>query len=138
MSAATVMKKPKSFRDLGMSDTKTMKSLSTELVAVSKGTMLAPKEVIQSIERLAPEAVSTLEELMTTSKADSVRLKAALEVLALAGINKETKVSIKTETHDMGTKEIDSRLAELLGTAAGTVIEHEEIDITPSTEEDED
>lgn len=115
-------------------DIKQIKTLSAELVAKSKGTLIAPKEVIQSIKRLAPEAVETLELLMKTSKADSVRLKAAMEVLALAGINKENIVTLKTEVHEMKTDEIDNRLAELLGTATNTVIEGSMKDITPKEE----
>lgn len=113
-----------------------LKGAMFDLVAKSKGTMIAPREVIQSIEMMSPQAVETLRELMLTSKADSVRLKAALEVLALAGISKETKISIKGEVADLNVNEIDDRLKDLLGQAAHTVIDSKAIDITPEEEDD--
>ena len=108
-----------------MSDIKKIKSLSAELVSKSSGTMVAPSEVIKKIKVLAPEAVTVLEQLMVSSKADSVRLKAALEILALAGINKENVLTIKTEVTDMDERQIDERLADLLGMAGKTVIDGE-------------
>ena len=117
-----------------MSDIKKIKSLSAELVSKSSGTMVAPSEVIKKIKVLAPEAVTVLEQLMVSSKADSVRLKAALEILALAGINKENVLTIKTEVKDMHNEEIDTRLSDLLGMAAGAVLDSEIKDITPTEE----
>ena len=78
------------------SDIQRMKSVSSmfDLVAKTKGTLIAPREVINNLQLLAPEAVLTLERLMKTSKADSVRLKAAMEILALGGVNKETTVRV--------------------------------------------
>ena len=112
-----------------MSDIKKIKSLSAELVSKSSGTMVAPSEVIKKIKVLAPEAVNVLEQLMVSSKADSVRLKAALEILALAGINKENVLTIKTEVTDMDERQIDERLADLLGMAGKTVIDGEATEI---------
>ena len=120
------------------SDIQKIKKLSADLVAKSKGTMIAPREIIEKIERLAPEAVTTLEDLMRSSKADSVRLRAALELLGLAGISKETKISVKAEVEDMDESAINSRLTELLTKAQGVVLEGEFKDITPETIEDED
>lgn len=118
-----------------MSDIQKVKSIGQELVAKAKGTVLAPKEVIESIERLAPESVHTLEDLMFNSKADSVRLRAALELLGLAGITKETKIRVTREVEEMDTGEIDKRLRELLGKAQGIVIEGECKDVTPEKDD---
>jgi hypothetical protein len=115
---------------------KTTKML--DLVSKSRGTFLAPREVIQSIVRLAPEAVNTLEELMRNAKADSVRLKAAMEILALSGLNKETHVKITTEVSDLDDSEINDRLHDLLGTAAGVVLDGEARDVTPTPTDEED
>ena len=121
------------------SDIQRMKSVSSmfDLVAKTKGTLIAPREVINNLQLLAPEAVLTLERLMKTSKADSVRLKAAMEILALGGVNKETTVRVTHEVTDLDDKEIDSRLADLLGVAHGIVIEGEAtaMPITPIREE---
>ena len=121
------------------SDIQRMKSVSSmfDLVAKTKGTLIAPREVINNLQLLAPEAVLTLERLMKTSKADSVKLKAALEILALGGVNKETTVRVTHEVTDLDDKEIDSRLADLLGVAHGIVIEGEAtaMPITPIREE---
>jgi hypothetical protein len=106
-------------------------SAMLDLVHKSKGSIIAPREVLDNITRLAPEAVTVLEELMASSKADSVRLKAALEILALSGISKETKISLKTEMHDMSDDEVDTRLSDLLRTAGSIVIEGDSKDITP-------
>ena len=105
-----------------------------DLVHKSKGYM-APREVVKKIEILAPEAVNTLEKLMLTSKSDSVRLRAAVEVLELAGVTKQTHLTIKTDTKDMTEKEIDQRLQSLMGAAAGLVLEGEVVDVTPKEEE---
>jgi len=102
-------------------DRKKLRTLSAELVAKSKGTMILPSEILNSLERLAPEAVATLESLMRDSKSDTVRLRAAIEVLGLAGITKETKISIKTDVQDLDDTGLDSRLTELLGKAAETL-----------------
>jgi hypothetical protein len=104
-----------------------------DLVARSKGSFFAPRAVIKSIEVLAPEAVEVLSELMRNSKVDSVRLKAATEVLELAGISKETRINITTDTRGMSNSEVDARLQALLGIAAGTVLESQCIDVTPET-----
>lgn len=58
---------------------------------------------------------------MLHSKADTVRLKAALEVLQLAGVSKETRLTL-TETHELDDTEIDNRLASLLHKAGRTAI----------------
>jgi hypothetical protein len=102
-----------------------------DLVHRSKGSMIAPREVLKSIEVLAPQAVTTLEHLMLNSKVDTVRLKAAVEILELAGVSKETRISVRTDTRDMSDSEIDSRLRALMGTAAGTVLEGTYKDVTP-------
>lgn len=94
-----------------------------DLVSRTKGTFLAPREVIKSIEMLLPEAVTTLEELMRNSKSDSVRLKAAVEVLELGGVSKETRLTIKTDVKDMSEKEINERLNSLMGIAASTYLD---------------
>lgn len=109
-----------------ISDTQKMKKVSgmIDLVAKSKGTMIAPREIINQIERLAPEAVNTLEDLMLNSSADSVKLKAALEVLALSGISKETKIKVSTEVQDLDDSSLNTRLTELLGRAEGVAIAH--------------
>ena len=116
-----------------LSDTQTMKKTSSmiDLVHKSKGQFLVPREVLKNIEVLAPQAVDTLKDLMLNSKADSVKLKAALEVLAIAGISKETKISIKTEVSDMDEKQINDRLNDLLGTANSVLIDGEAKDVTP-------
>lgn len=114
-------------------DIKTMKKASTmlDLVHKSKGELIAPREVLQSIAVLTPEAVETVKDLMLNSKADSVRLKAALEVLALAGVSKETKISISTDVTDMDEAQLDAQLQALLGSAATTVIDSTAKDVTP-------
>jgi hypothetical protein len=121
-------------------DIKRAKAATTmvDLVAKSKGTLIAPREIIQKIETLSPIAVQTLEDLMINAKAESVKLKAALEILGLAGITKETKVSIKTEVHDMDEKEINNRLSELLGKAQGVVAEAEYEEIEDADQDNED
>ena len=115
-----------------MSDIQKVKKATAmvDLVHKAKGSVVAPREVLKKIETLSPEAVLVLEDLMRNSKADSVRLKAALEVLAIAGVSKETKISIKTE-HEMDDTELDSRLKELLSLAGSTVIEGEAKEIKP-------
>jgi len=102
-----------------MSDSKKMKTLSAHLVAKSKGELVLPSEVMKSIRMLAPEAVLTLEALMKTGSSDSVKLKAALEILALGGINKESKITITTDVQDLDSAGLDMRLQELLGDATG-------------------
>lgn len=121
-----------------MSDIQLMKKTSTmlDLVHKSKGELIAPREVLQNIAVLAPAAVETLSELMLNSKADSVRLKAALEVLALAGVSKETKISISTETHELSNADIDEQLDKLLRGAKTVVGEAK--DITPKETTDEE
>lgn len=119
-------------------DIQRMNTLSQTLVQKQKGTLLAPKEVLEKIETLSPKAVATLEDLMENSKADSVKLKAALEILALAGVNKETRISIKTDVTDLDTDEIDSRLSDLLRKAHGVTLEGEMKDITPQEDIDDD
>jgi hypothetical protein len=117
-------------------DIQTMKKTSgmIDLVARSKGSFFAPRAVIKSIEVLAPEAVSVLEDLMRNSKVDSVRLKAATEVLELAGISKETRINITTDTRGLSNSEVDARLNALLGIASGTVLESQYVDVTPKEE----
>lgn len=122
-----------------ITDTKRMKSLSASLVAKSKGELILPSEVMKTIRTLAPEAVLTLEALMKVGKTDTVRLKAALEILALGGINKETKISITTDVQDLDSESLDLRLKELLGDATamagGLIIETiKEKDITDVVE----
>jgi hypothetical protein len=101
-----------------------------DLVARSKGTFFAPRDLVKKIEVLAPQAVATLEDLMLNSKADSVRLKAATEILELAGVTKETRLTIRTDVKDMSEKEINNRLAALMGTAIETIEEadYEEVE----------
>ena len=72
---------------------------------------------------------------MTGSKVDSVRLKAAIEILALAGISKETRISVKTDTTGLSETEVDKRLAALLGRAEATVIEGTFTDISEESED---
>jgi hypothetical protein len=129
------MGKPALVTDSATSDIRRMNSFSAELVAKSKGTLIAPKEVLDGITRLSPQALQTLEELMLTSKADSVRLKAALEVLAMAGVTKETRLTLSTETHDLDDSQIDDRLTSLLRKAGRTVIEADVQDVTEIEED---
>ena len=114
-------------------DIKTMKQVSgmLDLVHKSKGELIAPREVLNSISVLAPEAVETVKQLMLHSKADSVRLKAALEVLALAGVSKETKISISADVHELDNETLDEQIRAILGDAAVTVIESSAKDVTP-------
>ena len=98
----------------------------------SKGTLVAPKVIMDRIQVLAPEAITTLENLMLNSKADSVRLKAALEVLGLAGYTKENKLTITTQVEEMDDTSLNSRLNELLMQAGSVVIDSESKDITPT------
>ena len=116
---------------IASSDTGKMRTLSEELVLKSKGALICPKEVMDRINVLGPEAVNTLEHLMLNSRADSVRLKAALEVLALGGITKDHKITIKTEVEDLDDQGLNTRLQDLLGRAHGVVIEGESTDVTP-------
>ena len=102
-----------------------------DLVHKSKGQLIAPREVIDRIAVLAPDAVKTLEELMHKSKADSVRLKAAMEILALAGVTKETRLTVTTKVEELDEESLDTRLSDLLSRAQGVVIEGESRDITP-------
>jgi len=92
-----------------------------DLVARSKGTYFAPSAVIKKIEVLAPDAVDTLQDLMLNSKADSVKLRAAIEILELAGVQKTTHLTIKQDVQDMSEKEINQRLTALMGTAVETI-----------------
>jgi hypothetical protein len=105
-----------------------------DLVSKSKGSFMAPREVLEKIPRLAPDALDTLETLMKTSKADSVRLKAALEILALSGVQKDITLSVKTDITEMDDKEINGRLSDLLGTAAGVILDGSATDVTPTEE----
>lgn len=116
-----------------MSDIQKMKKASSmlDLVHKSKGQLVAPREVLQEIAVLAPEAVETVKDLMLHSKADSVRLKAALEVLALAGVTKETKISISASVEEMDDSAIEEQIKSLLGEAAQTYIDAEVKDVTP-------
>ena len=113
-------------------DKATMRPMS-DLVAraTSKG-FIAPREVINQIERLAPEAVDTIQDLMRHSKTDSVRLKAAVHLLELGGVTRETRLTIKTDVAEMSEKEINDRLSRLMGEATGVLLEHDK------DEEDED
>ena len=122
-------------------DIKTLKKTTAmvDLVHRAAGSIVAPREVLKRIEVLSPQAVQTLEDLMLRSRADSVRLRAAIEILALAGISKETRISVKTDTTGMTASEIDARLQTLLGRAETTVLEGTFEDVTENeTEEDED
>ena len=96
-----------------------------DLVHKSKGALVAPREVLDRIQTLAPEALQTLEDLMRNAKAESVRFKAALEILGLAGVTKETRLSISTEVKDLDEGELDNRLVSLLAKAGQVVIEGE-------------
>jgi len=118
---------PKPTSDIGK-----MRSFSEELVLKSKGALVCPKAVMDRIQVLAPQAVDTLEGLMLHSKADNVRLKAALELLGLAGISKENRITITTQVEDMDDKSLNSRLAQLLSKAGSVVLEGEARDITPT------
>ncbi len=125
---------------LKSSDSSRLKTLSAELVAKSKGELILPSDVMKTIRLLAPEAVLTLEALMKVGKTDTVRLKAALEILALGGIHKTTEIKIKTDVQDMDIATLDSRLTELLsdsmGIAGALIIDHiTERDITDITTE---
>jgi hypothetical protein len=101
-----------------------------DLVSRTKGTFLAPREVIKQIEMLLPEAVTTIEDLMRNAKSETVRLKAAVEVLELGGVSKETRLTIKTDVKDMSEREINERLHSLMGLAGKTYLEgdYEEIE----------
>lgn len=116
-----------------MSDIQKMKKTSSmlDLVHKSRGQLIAPREVLQEIAVLAPEAVETVKDLMLNSKADSVRLKAALEVLALAGVSKEQKISISASVEEMDDSAIEEQIKSLLGDAASTYISGKAKDITP-------
>ena len=109
-------------------DKATMRSMG-DLVAraTSKG-FIAPREVINQIERLAPEAVDTIEDLMRHSKTDSVRLKAAVHLLELGGVTRETRLTIKTDVAEMSEKEINERLSRLMGEASSVLLEHDELE----------
>jgi hypothetical protein len=93
-----------------------------DLVTRTKGTVAGPREVIQSLKVLAPEAVNTLKDLMANST-DSVKLKAAMHILALTGYQVENILRVQTDVKDLDSGELDSRLRDLLGDAAQTVIE---------------
>lgn len=108
-----------------------MNSFSEELVMKTKGKLVAPSEIMKSIQFLAPEAITTLEDLMRNSKADSVKLKAALEILGLAGYTRDQKISITTNVQDMDDKSLNHRLAELLNQAGSVVLDGTARDITP-------
>ena len=131
LNLSTPSLKGKEMETKKISDIKKVNSLSQTLVHKQKGTLVAPKEVLQKIETLAPAAVNTLEELMGSAKAESVRLKAALELLQLAGITKETKLTIKHDVQDLDEAEINDRLTQLLSKAQGVLIEGEAKDVTP-------
>ena len=122
---------PRKYIPKPTSDTGKMRTFSEELVMKSKGTLVAPKVIMDRIQVLAPEAITTLENLMLNSKADSVRLKAALEVLGLAGYTKENKLTITTQVEEMDDTSLNSRLNELLLQAGSVVIDSESKDITP-------
>ena len=113
------------------SDIQRMKSFSEELVMRSKGTLVAPSEIMKSVQFLAPQAVETLEQLMLHSKADSVKLKAALEVLALAGYTRDHKITLTTQVEDLDDASLSTRLSELLAQAGGVVLDSAAKDITP-------
>lgn len=92
-------------------------TFSRELSMRASGTVIAPKEVLTKVTTLSPQAVDTLEELLLGATSETVRLKAALEILAIAGVSKENKITIKTETKDLEDEELTSRLEELLDRA---------------------
>ena len=117
-----------------MSKIKQMKSASAmiDLVSKSRGELIAPQEVLSQIAVLSPQAVETVKDLMLDPKSPaSVRLKAALEVLALAGVSKETKISISADVQDMDDSQLTSQINQLLGQATGVVIDSESKDVTP-------
>jgi hypothetical protein len=113
------------------SDIQKIKSFSEELVLKSKGKLVAPSKIMEKIQILAPEAIETLEHLMRHSKADSVKLKAALEVLGLAGFTRDHKLTITTQVEDMDDKSLNTRLNELLAQAGSVVLEGTSKDVTP-------
>ena len=105
-----------------------------KMVAKSKGTIIAPQEVIDSLKVLAPEAVETIATLMRTAKGEAVRLKAATQVLELTGFNKETVLTIKGDLKELDTVGLNARLKVLLD---NTVEERDAIegDFTENIEE---
>ena len=117
-----------------VSDTKRINSFSAELVAKSSGKLVAPSKIMEKIQILAPEAIATLEDLMRNSKADTVKLKAALEVLGLAGFTREQKITLTTSVEDMDDVSLNTRLNELLAQAGSVVLEGKSKDITPKEE----
>ena len=117
-----------------VSDTKRINSFSAELVAKSSGTLVAPSKIMEKIQILAPEAIATLEDLMRNSRADTVKLKAALEVLGLAGFTREQKITLTTSVEDMDDVSLNTRLNELLAQAGSVVLEGKSKDITPKEE----
>ncbi len=110
-----------------LSDSQKLRKASgmLDLVHKAKGTVLAPREVLKKIEVLSPVAVDVIEELLKGAKNESVRLRAAVEILGLAGISQETRISIRTDLKDMEDTDIDKRLQMLLGPAAQKYIEGE-------------
>jgi hypothetical protein len=118
----------------GPSDTQRIKSFSEELVLKSKGKLVAPSKIMEQIQVLAPEAIEVLTDLMRNSKADTVKLKAALEVLGLAGFTRDHKLTITTNVEDMDDSSLNTRLNELLAQAGSVVLEGTSKDITPKKE----
>jgi hypothetical protein len=114
-----------------------MKSASAmiDLVSKSRGELIAPQEVLAEIAVLSPQAVETVKNLMLDPKSPaSVRLKAALEVLALAGVSKETKISISGEVSELDDSALTNQINQLLGRVPGVVIEATAKDVTPEEE----
>lgn len=70
-----------------------------------------------------PTALSTLMNVMTESRNDSARVKAAIELLDRAGYNKETRLTVTNEdTKKLEEQEINKQIKQLLEQAGGVVL----------------
>lgn len=77
-----------------------------------------------------PQALNTLMDVMSNSKSDTARTKAAIELLDRAGFTKDTKLSISNEdSKKLEEQEINRQIKQLIENAGGVFV-------LPSAEED--
>lgn len=70
-----------------------------------------------------PQAIHTLVDVMSNSKSDTARTKAAIELLDRAGFTKDTKLSISSEDNKkLEEQEINRQIKNLIEQAGGVVL----------------
>lgn len=74
-----------------------------------------------------PQAIHTLVDVMTNSRSDTARTKAAIELLDRAGFTKDTKLSISSEDNKkLEEQEINRQIKLLIEQAGGVVLLQQE------------